>query len=161
MVLTGARTDDEVSLRLMVESRANAIYHSTKRSLWATRDVTAKIVLAILSAAASAPLASAHVPSLIGWCGLLSAVLGAFVVALRMDHKATTHAELATEYISHYYVFELMCDSGDFSGLAPARVAYSETEKREAKQVGAVDSECFAVAEARAKHSETGCTLPE
>jgi hypothetical protein len=144
------RDDSDTTFNLMVTARANVLYHSAQRSKWSKWDNRAKIALSLISAASAAPLI-AGVPVWVAGAGFVSAMLGAFVVSMRMDLKAVMHAELAVEYVSHLHAFECMYDRGQYLGLKDARAAFCETEKRETSREGAPDEEVFRWAEKRAR----------
>lgn len=121
-----------------LSAKMNFYYHRRLSGRWGAFDFWSKIVFALMASVGSLPALGVG-PKELGWVAFTSALLGAVVVALRVDRKLEVHSSLAARYLTHSQELERAFHRDDFLELERMLEAYNQTERFEAEQEGEPD----------------------
>jgi hypothetical protein len=142
------KSDRDRAWETALSAKMNFYYHLKLSTRWGMFDFWSKIVLAVMAAVGALPGLNVG-PKELGWVAFASALLGAIVVALRVDRKLSVHASLSARYLAYSQDLERVFHREDFSELERLLDAYNQTERFEAEQEGESDQGLLAESQAR------------
>ncbi len=133
------KSDADTARDTALTARMNVYYHERRKCFWGKWETRGKVLAAILSALGSVPVVGG--PSFWGYAAILATVVGAFLVAFRLDKKVETHATLAARYLIHAQDFERMIRRDCYDDISRVVESFDQTERIESQFEGEPDHE--------------------